>query len=59
MPDPTKTTERASAPTPKRREIVLTEEEVDLIDALRAARSGECGKPFEQILREHGYSLES
>ena len=56
MPEPSINTEPKT--TPVERKLVLTEDEVDVIDALRAARSGEKGKPLEQVLREHGYSLE-
>ena len=56
MPEPSIKTEPTT--TPVERKLVLTEDEVDVIDALRAARSGAKGKPLEQVLREHGYSLE-
>lgn len=37
----------------------LSEDEVDLIDAVRAAKSKKAGKPFDEVLRKYGYSLDN
>jgi|GEM_PF-5972374 len=49
---PLKTLDRAKV---ERRTIRLTEDEVDLIDAVRAAKSKKAGKPFDEVLRKYGY----
>ena len=42
----------------ERRTMRLSEDEVDLIDAARAARSKKPGKPFDEVLRKYGYSVD-
>ena len=44
------------SPREQQRKLYLTEDEVDLIDALRSA--GQRGKPIEKIIAKYGYKLE-